>query len=134
MENDIKIKDFNTWHVTEPFEDYVGPFFYKKDNGNLIAAFEFKDHHMNSIKSLHGGMIMSFADYCLFVVAHEYTSKDNYVTISCSTEFLKASYKKGLVYSDGEVTKASRSLLFVKGKIFNDEGDIATYSGILKKI
>jgi len=70
----------------------------------------------------------------LFVIAHEYTSKDNYVTISCSTEFLKASYKKGLVYSDGEVTKASRSLLFVKGKIFNDEGDIATYSGILKKI
>ena len=77
---------------------------------------------------------MSFADYSLFVVAHEYTGKNNYVTISCSTEFLKASYKKGLVYSDGEVTKASQTLLFIKGKIYNSEGNIATYSGILKKI
>ena len=134
MDNFEELKDFNTWHVTEPYEDFVGPFFFKIKKNKTIAAFNFKNHHMNSIQSLHGGMIMSFADYALFIIGHKYTSKDNYVTISCSTEFLKASFEKGVVYSDGEITKATRSLLFIKGRIYNSEGDIATFSGILKKL
>ena len=121
MDNPEELKDFNTWHVTEPYEDFVGPFFFKIKKNKTIAAFNFKKHHMNSIKSLHGGMIMSFADYALFIIGHKYTSKNNYVTISCSTEFLKASFEKGIVYSDGEITKATRSLLFIKGKIYNSE-------------
>ena len=77
---------------------------------------------------------MSFADYALFIIGHKYTSKNNYVTISCSTEFLMASYEKGIIFSNGEITKATKSLLFLKGKIFNNEGIIASFSGILKKI
>ena len=134
MNKSKELKNFQTWHVEEPYEDFVGPFFFKIENDKSIAAFDFKDHHTNSIKSLHGGMIMSFADYALFIIGHKYTSKSNYVTISCSTEFLMASYQKGIIFSDGEITKATKSLLFLKGKIFNNEGVIASFSGILKKI
>ena len=45
-----------------------------------------------------------------------------------------ASYDKGIIYSDGEITKATKSLLFLRGRIFNNEGVIASFSGILKKI
>jgi len=134
MNKKKELKNFQTWHVKEPYEDFVGPFYFKIENDKPIAAFDFKDHHTNSINSLHGGMIMSFADYALFIIGHKYTSKSNYVTISCSTEFLMASYDKGIIFSDGEITKATKSLLFLKGKIFNDEGIIASFSGILKKI
>ena len=73
---------------------YDGKGQYKIENGKPIAAFEYKDYHTNSIGSLHGGMIMSFADYALFIIGHKLTSVSNYVTISCSTDFLKASFKK----------------------------------------
>ena len=129
-----KMNDFKTWHVKEPFEDHVGPFYYKIENGKPIAAFEYKDYHTNSIGSLHGGMIMSFTDYALFIIGHKHTSVSNYVTISCSTDFLKASFKKGLVFSSGDIVKVTNSLLFLKGKIFNDEGVIASFNGVLKKI
>ena len=125
---------FQILHLKEPYENFVGPFYFKIKDEKTIAAFDFKDHHTNSINSLHGGMIMSFADYALFIIGHKYTSKSNYVTISCSTEFLMASYDKGIIYSDGEITKATKSLLFLKGRIFNNEGVIASFSGILKKI
>ena len=134
MNKSKELKDFQTWHVEEPYENFVGPFYFKIKDDKTIAAFNFKDHHTNSINSLHGGMIMSFADYALFIIGHKYTSKSNYVTISCSTEFLMASYEKGIIFSDGEITKATKSLLFLKGRIYNDEGVIASFSGILKKI
>ena len=74
MNKKKKLKNFQTWHVKEPFEDFVGPFYFKITNDKPIAAFDFKDHHTNSINSLHGGMIMSFADYALFIICLLYTS------------------------------------------------------------
>ena len=38
---------------------------------------------------LHGGMLMAFADYALFVIAHNELEDMNAVTVSCQTEFLK---------------------------------------------
>ena len=80
MNKSKELKDFQTWHVEEPYENFVGPFYFKIKDDKTIAAFDFKDHHTNSINSLHGGMIMSFADYALFIIGHKYTSKSNYVT------------------------------------------------------
>ena len=133
--NPPELKDFKTWHVKEPFEDYAGPFFYKKEpDGRNLAAFQCKKQHLNSIDTLHGGMIMAFADYALFVIGHEYTSLENYVTISCNTEFLRGSTPEGIVYANGEVTRSSKTMLFIKGKIFYQDLILATFSGILKKV
>ena len=40
------LKDFQTWHVEEPYENFVGPFYFKIDDDKPIAAFDFKDHHL----------------------------------------------------------------------------------------
>ena len=37
-------------------------------------------------------------------------------------------------FSYGEITKETKSLLLLKGRIYNYEGVIASFSGILKKI
>tara|TARA_Y100001954_G_scaffold190766_1_gene204984 strand:+ start:326 stop:742 length:417 start_codon:yes stop_codon:yes gene_type:complete len=129
------LKNFEKWYETEPFEDFVGPFFYKKNENNYISAFECKDHHLNSMGSLHGGMIMSFIDYTMFVVCLETIKQQTFVTVSCSTEFLNSSINDEIIYGDGEITQETKSMIFVKGKIFNNQNKvISTFSGILKKI
>ena len=59
------LKDFQTWHVEEPYENFVGPFYFKIEDDKPIAAFDFKDHHTNSINSLHGGMTVSYTHLTL---------------------------------------------------------------------
>lgn len=129
------LKNFKKWYETEPFEDFVGPFFYKKNKNNYISAFECKDHHLNAMRSLHGGMIMSFIDYTMFVVCLEVIKEQSFVTVSCSTEFLNSSIDDKIIYGNGEITQETKSMIFVKGKIFNNQNKtISTFSGILKKI
>lgn len=132
--------DWQVWGEEEPFEDYAGPFFFRKDdNGNYVSGFLGAPQHMNGGGYLHGGMLMSFADYALFVIAFDELADAHAVTISCQTEFLKGAAPLGQpIYADGAVTRNTRSLVFVRGRVYTgkqaDEQILATFSGILKKM
>ncbi len=138
-----ELNGFTLWAADEPFENHSGPFFMKlQKNGKHLSAFLASDQHMNGGGFLHGGLLMTFADYALFVIAHDELNINNdergyAVTVSCQTDFLAASSQRGAVFADGEVTRNTKSLIFVRGRIFTkDEEDtiLATFSGILKKI
>ena len=38
MNKKKELKNFQTWHVKEPYEDFVGPFYFKIENDKPIAA------------------------------------------------------------------------------------------------
>ena len=89
---------------------------------------------MNGGGFMHGGMLMSFADYALFVIAHDELRDQHSVTLSCQTDFLAGSAPIGeVVYADGEVTKSTRSLIFVRGQTYVGDTVLTTFTGILKK-
>lgn len=126
---------FQSWAGDDPYEDNAGPFYFREEpDGRMLSAFLCERKHLNGNQALHGGLLMTFADYALFVIAREYMDKPA-VTISCSTEFLKGAAPIGdAVYADGEVTRATRSLIFVRGRIFTDAHELATFTGILKRL
>ena len=134
MKNKIDLKKFKSWYEVEPFEDYAGPFYYQENEDGNISAFECKKHHLNAMGTLHGGMIMSFIDYTLFVISLNQIKEQSFVTISCSTEFLRASINDNIIYGKGKITNQTGSMVFIKGEIFNEKETISTFSGILKKI
>ena len=60
------------WDGHDPFEDHAGPFFFRKhEDGSVTCAFEAKPHHCNGGGFLHGGMLMTFADYSLFAIGSD---------------------------------------------------------------
>ena len=72
--------------------------------------------------------------YTLFVVSLKQVKKESFVTISCSTEFLRPSINDDIIYGKGEITNETGSMLFIKGEVFNKKETISTFSGILKRI
>ena len=136
-----ELTGFQSWGASpEPFENHTGPFFYKKlDNNSYLSAFVPAPHHLNGGGFLHGGMLMTFADYALFVIALTHmTTQEHAVTVSCHTDFIRGLAPTTPVYADGEVTRATRSLIFVHGRIFttheNSETILASFTGILKRV
>ena len=132
-----QLEGWTKWGTTEPFEDHVGPFFMKLDHegGQHLSAFVCEKRHLNGGNFLHGGMLMSFADYALFVIAHDALEGEHSVTVSCQTDFLKGASPLGeCVYAKGEVMRNTRSMIFVRGEIFVGDDTLATFNGILKKI
>jgi len=125
---------WSTWIGGDPFEDQAGPFYWRADaDGRLRSAFRAEPRHMNGGGFMHGGCIMTFADYSLFVLAREALADSFGVTATFSSEFVGSVHVGDLVECTGEIVKAGRSLIFVRGLITTGGEPVMSFSGTIKK-
>lgn len=118
----------------DPFEDLAGPFYWKMaDDGRPVCAFKPERKHMNGGGFMHGGCIMTFADFCLFVIAREVIPGGMSVTATFNGEFVGPAYEGKIVECRGEVVKAGKSLVFVRGLITTGGEPVMPFSATLKK-
>ena len=108
----------------DPYEDLAGPFYYRIDERGPVCAFRAEHKHMNGGMFLHGGCVMTFADFCLFVIARDVLKDSHSVT---------ATFIGDLVECRGEVVKAGRSMIFVRGLITCKDEPVMSFSAVLKK-
>ena len=126
---------WSKWHGTDPFEDMAGPFFYRHTHEHgIVTAFKVEDRHMNAGNAIHGGMLMTFADYSLFVIAMDQLGDAGGVTIALNGEFTAAGRASGIVTARGEVVRATGSMVFVRGTIHQDDAVLVSFSGIVRKL
>ena len=121
----------------DPFEDLAGIFYWKREaDGGLVCAFRAERKHMNGGGFMHGGCVMTFADYSLFVIARDAIEGSSTVTATFNCELVGTAREGDLVECRGEVVKPGRSMVFVRGIIANASGGgepMASFSSVLKK-
>ena len=118
----------------DPFEDLTGPFYFKVGaDGRPVCAFRAEKKHMNGGSFMHGGCVMTFADFCLFVIAREAVAGSGSVTATFNCELVGTAREGQLVECTGEVVKAGRSMVFVRGLITCEGEAVASFSSVLKK-
>jgi acyl-coenzyme A thioesterase PaaI-like protein len=86
--------------------------------------------HANPQGVLHGGMLMTFADHGLSMLAWEAAQRVPCTTIQLNTHFLAAVEPGEFVELRGEVTRATRGLVFVRGILLVGDRDVAVVDGI----
>jgi acyl-coenzyme A thioesterase PaaI-like protein len=125
------------WTVwgNDPFELHAGPFYTRVgEDGEVTCAFRAERKHMNGGGFMHGGALMTFADYALFSIAGADLEAVGSVTASLSGEFIDACVAGDLIEARGAVTRAGGSLVFVRGTITTSGRPVLTFSGIIKKV
>jgi acyl-coenzyme A thioesterase 13 len=129
-------KGWLTWgDGRDPFETLVGPLVFRTDpDGRSRAAFMPEKKHLNGGGVIHGGALMSFADFALFGLAHEELKGAFAVTVTFNAEFVGAGAPAEIVIAEGRVVKQTRSLVFVQGVLSQGDAPILAFSGTLKKI
>ena len=122
-------------YTAEPYEDLSGPFYYRiEDDGAVRCAFRAQRKHMNGCGFMHGGCLMTFADYALFCIGRDALTGSGSVTASLNGEFIDASKEGDLIECTGEVVRAGGSLVFIRGQIFTDGRTLLNFSAIVKKV
>lgn len=133
----VETGEFAGWRIwpDDPFEQTVGPFYMRVGADGPEMAFRAERRHLNGMGAVHGGCLMSFADFALFGIAHEALAPSGYgVTVAFTSEFISGAKEGALMEALGEVLRAGGSLIFVRGLITGDGEACLNFSGTLKRL
>lgn len=126
--------DYQVYEYDDPFEDHVGPLGYKVVDGTITFAFLADARHRNTAGTVHGGMLMTFADFALCLTATWDQPGEKCVTVSCNSEFVAPGRPGDLIEASGEVVRRTKSLTFVRGQVYTADRILLNYSAIVKRI
>ena len=122
-------------YAGDPFEDLAGPFYCRTDeSGQVVCAFRAERRHMNGSGNMHGGCLLTFVDYALFMIARDALIDSGSVTASMNAEFIDGSQEGELIEARGEVVRAGGSMVFLRGLVTTGERPLLNFSAIIKKI
>jgi uncharacterized protein (TIGR00369 family) len=100
-----------------PFANRNGPYYEKEiSDKKSIRAFRVAEKHLNGMKFVHGGMLMSFADSALARGVLRETGR-RCVTIKMNSEFLSPARAGDWIEAHVEVIKSTKTVVFVRGEL-----------------
>ena len=129
--------EFAGWRnwAQDAFENRAGPFYYREeDDGAAVCAFRAEPRHMNGGGFMHGGCLMTFADFALFSIAHCEMDGQWGVTLNLAADFLAAAKAVQLIEARGEVTRGGGKTVFVRGLVTADGTPVLSFTGIIRKV
>lgn len=119
----------------DPFERQAGPFYMRREaGGSYTSAFRAEERHMNGAGFLHGGCLMTFADFALFSIATDALGDDQGVTMNLAGDFLGAAGTGTFIEARGEVTRGGGKTIFVRGMVTADVEPVLSFTGIIRRL
>lgn len=116
---------------TSGFGAYAGP--VRRDDAGGFT-FEIAEHHLNGDDRLHGGMMMTLASIVLGTVAKETAAEKSEGAkvrpLSLNCDFVSAGEKGDVVEGHAEVTRATRTVLFISGELRVGSRMLMTATGV----
>jgi uncharacterized protein (TIGR00369 family) len=129
--------EFAGWRYWQgdPYETRSGPFYYRReDDGGYVSAFRAEARHMNGGGFMHGGCLMTFADFALFAIATDELNGDHAVTLNLAGDFLGSAGPGALIEARGEVTRGGGKTIFVRGLVTGDRKPALSFTGIIRRL
>ncbi len=118
-----------------PYTTHNGPMFHlNRPDGTYEHAFFVLPRHCNGMGFAHGGMIATFMDGVLARAVHGATGGHAAVTVHLSLDYLSAGRKSEWLFGEGSVTRETRDLVFVEGRIHASGRDVARATAIFKPL
>jgi uncharacterized protein (TIGR00369 family) len=115
------------------FVNMIGPLFIKRENGVDWIGWRVQGLHCNAYPMAHGGMTAAFADILTsFAVYETQKPRGEVLTISLTTDFLRAAPLGSWVEGHGTVVAMGSSVAFSTCRIYADSTLIAHASGKFK--
>ncbi|MCW1383414.1 PaaI family thioesterase [Novosphingobium sp. KCTC 2891] len=123
------------WRPEDPFEGLAGPFSVKRDEtGRILCGFMPEAKSLNGHGMVHGGCLMTFADFALFMIAAEDGEVVHGVTVTMSSEFVSGAPAGTPLLAQGEIVRKGGGLIFARGMITCEGRNVLAFSGTIKRV
>ena len=113
------------------FSEAAGPYWLKRDDAGLQVALWAEERHGNGhLGTVHGGVLMTFADIALGAAVVEAIGKPLCATSQLAFNFVAAARAGQLITCRPETVRKTSSLVFVRGLVLADEKTIGSTEAI----
>ena len=139
----IDLSRYTVFVPADPFEDHVGPFYYAlrgdaRQADSVHCVLPTHAAHGNYMGGVHGGTILTFADYALCLVAGRAadggTNTSFAVTVSIAVEFLEGARIGPPLEARGEPLQVTGRLAFARGSLTQEGRTVALWSGVVRHV
>jgi len=115
------------------FTSQLCPLWTRRQEGRVEVGLIVEERHTNNhIGTLHGGVVMTFADIGLGWAVSNVVGHNMCVTLSLQTQFVSVARIGEFISCYGEVIRATRSVVFVRGLIMAGDRIVASAEGMWK--
>ncbi|MCD1295857.1 phenylacetic acid degradation protein [Methanocella sp. CWC-04] len=112
----------------DKFAEHAGIEILEVSGGRSRVKMDIKDHHLNGLKTVHGGAIFTLADLAFAVAAN--THGNVAVAINANISYMKA-ISEGTLYAEAEEISINPKIATYTVNITDDNGDIiAIFQGM----
>lgn len=112
----------------------IGPLCVKLDDSGLALGFRVETRHCNPMQICHGGMMATFIDMLMpFVAIHQGNLGGRFLpTVHLAQDFLAPAPLGSWVEGQGELLRATKTLVFTRCSVTADGAPCATGNGIFR--
>lgn len=130
---DHRFPGYLVYEPTDPYEDHVGPMYYKRDGAGAHCLLPTRPQHLNSGSMVHGGLLMSFIDYALATAAGALDGKFA-LTVSLNCSFLNAGRLGPPLEARTRLLRSGRTLSFAHGEVVQDGVTLLAASAVFRPV
>jgi acyl-CoA thioesterase len=113
----------------DKFAEYVGIELVEVTKGKAKAKMEIKNHHLNSIKTVHGGAVFALADLVFAVASNSHGTIAMGINVSIS--YLKA-VKEGVIFAEAKEVSINPKLATYNVQVTDGSDDlVAVFQGMV---
>lgn len=115
------------------FNAYAGPFWRLADeDGAKRYALRVEPKHMNSSGSLHGGVLMTFADIAMSQTSRAVSGASTCTTVSLTCDFTGPGKLGDVIIAQVRVTRQTRTMVFLSAELVCEKRTLGVATGLWK--
>lgn len=139
----IDLARYAIFDPPDPFEDHIGPFWFRhvgdtRAAGGVHCVLPTHAAHGNYAGGVHGGAILTLADYALCLVAGRAVDGGQRtsfaMTVSIACQFIDAARIGPPLEGSGEPTQVTGRLAFARGTLAQEGRTVALWSGVCRHV
>ena len=121
-------------HDDPGFTTHAGPMYLRGAGTGRQFGMKLLAHHINKNGVAHGGAVCSLMDeslghYCMGVTGH-----DLMVSVQMNLNWVSAGWEHEFLVTTMEISRVTRSIIFVRGVMRAGERIVATAEGVYKQV
>ena len=118
---------------TNPFGASIGPIYEREEHGRFVRGLYVRPELTNSAGIAHGGVLMTFADIVLARGVMQEIGRSA-VTVRMVSDFMAPVLVNAWLEGRAEVSRVTRSLVFVSGELTVKGKPVFTAQGTFKPL